>query len=197
MRNVMKGLALALALAVAFTSCAKQPAQEIDAAQAAIESVVDAKGNIYAAEELNKLKSDLQAAMDEINAQSKKFFKKFGPAKEMLAQVVADAEALKAEIPARIEAARAEAELAMSEAKAAWDEAKALLDKAPTGKGTRADIEAMKSDLNGLEAAMAEAQSAFEAEDFMAAKDKAASVRDGAVAIADQVRAAIAKIRGR
>jgi hypothetical protein len=101
----MKGLALALVIVFGLTGCAKQPGQEMDAADAAIQAVVDAKGNLYAAEELNKLKSDLQAAMDEINAQSKKFFKKYGPAKEMLAKVAADAYAFKAEIPGRMEAA--------------------------------------------------------------------------------------------
>ena len=53
-----------------------------------------------------KLNDDLQAAMDEVNTQSKQFFKKFGTAKEMLAKVQTDADALKATIPAKIEAAK-------------------------------------------------------------------------------------------
>ncbi|MFO7732405.1 MAG: hypothetical protein R6X21_02000 [Candidatus Aminicenantes bacterium] len=195
MRNTMKGLALALVVVFAFTSCAKQPAQQMDAANAAIQAVADAKGSIYAAEELSKLKGDLQAATDEINAQSKKFFKKYGPAKEMLAQVVADAEAAKALIPGRIEEARMAAETAIGDAKTAWEEAKALLDKAPAGKGTKADIEAMKSDLAGLEAAMAEVQGAFDAEDYLGARDMAMAVKDKAAAISEQVQAAIAKIK--
>lgn len=193
MKNAIKGLALALAAAVAFTSCAKQPTELMDAANSAIQAVIDAKGQIYAAEELDKLKADLQAAMDEINAQSKKFFKKYGPAKEMLAQVAADAESVKALIPGRIEEARVDAETVIGEAKAAWQEAKALLDKAPMGKGTKADIEAFKSDLAGLEAVMAEVQSAFEAEDYLGAKEKAMDVKDKAAAVSEQVRAAIAK----
>lgn len=197
MKNVTKGLVLALVIVFSLTGCAKQPAQQMDEANAAIQAVVDAKGDIYAAEELSKCRGDLQAAMDEVNAQSKKFFKKYGPAKEMLAQVVADAEAAKAMIPGRIEEARSAAEAAISEAKAAWEEAKALLDKAPTGKGTKADIEAMKSDLAGLEAAMVEIQDAFAAEDYPSAKDKAMGVKDKAAAIAEQVKTAIAKIRGR
>jgi hypothetical protein len=193
MKNAIKGLALALAAAVAFTSCAKQPTELMDAANSAIQDVIDAKGKIYAAEELDKLKADLQAAIDEINAQSKKFFKKYGPAKEMLAQVAADAGSVKALIPGRIEAARMDAETVIGEAKAAWQEAKALLDKAPTGKGTKADIEAFKSDLAGLEAVMAEVQRAFEAEDYLGAKEKAMDVREKAAAVSEQVRAAIAK----
>ncbi len=195
MKNAIKGLALALVAALAFTSCAKQPTELMDAAKSAIQAVVDGKGQVYAAEELGKLKADLQTAMDEVNAQSKKFFKKYGPAKEMLARVAADAESVKALIPGRIEAARAEAETVIGEAKAAWEQAKALLGKAPTGKGTKADIEAMKSDLAGLETVMAEVQGAFEAGDYFGAKDKAAAVKDKAAAISEQVQAAIAKVR--
>jgi hypothetical protein len=139
-----------LLVAFAFTSCAKQPTQEMDAAKAAIQAVVAAKGDVYAKDELKKLNDDLQVATDEVNAQAKKFFKKYGKAKEMLAKVVTDADAVKALVPARIDEAKNAAMAAQTEAKAAFDEAKALLEKAPKGKGTKADIEAMKADLSVL-----------------------------------------------
>ena len=149
MKNIVKGLTLALVVVFAFTSCAKQPTQLMDAAKAAIQGVVDAKGGVYAKDELAKLNGDLQAALDAVTAQSKKFFKKYGPAKEMLTKVAADADAVKALIPGRIAEAKSAAETAVNEAKTAWEEAKALLEKAPKGKGTKADIEAMKADLAG------------------------------------------------
>lgn len=197
MRNVTKSLALVLAVAFTLMGCAKQPAQQIAEAEAAIQAIEDAKGRIYAGEELGKLRGDLQAARDEISGQSKKFFKNYGQAKDMLAEVVADAEAVQALIPGRVEEAKYDAEAAINEAKAAWDEAKALLAKAPTGKGTKADIEAMKSDLAGLEAAMVEAQDAYYAEDFIGAADKAMAITEKASDIAQQIKAAIAKVRGR
>lgn len=195
MRNLTKGLALAIVILFIFSSCAKQPTNELAAAKASIQAVVDAKGSIYAKEELSKLTSDLQAATDEINAQAKKFFKKYGIAKEMLAKVVSDAEAVKALIPARIEEAKTSAQTALDEAKVVWDEAKALLDKAPKGKATKADIEAMKADLAGLETQLTDAQNAFAAEDYFGAKDKALAVKEKANQIKDQVQAAIAKIK--
>ena len=79
MRNITKGLALALIVAFAFTSCAKQPTQLMDQAKAAIAAVQSAKGDIYAKDELAKLNTDLTAALDEVNAQAKKFFKKLIP----------------------------------------------------------------------------------------------------------------------
>ncbi len=197
MKSTMKILALAILVTFAFTSCAKAPTQQMDAAKAAIQGVIDAKGGIYAKDELNKLQGDLQAAMDEVNAQSKKFFKKYGKAKEMLAKVVTDADAVKAQIPARIEEAKKGAEAAINEAKAAFDNAKALLEKAPKGKGTKADIEAMKADLAGLETQMTEVQSAMTAEDYFGAKDKAVAIKDKATAIAEQVQKAIDKVKGK
>jgi hypothetical protein len=197
MKNIVKGLTLALIVVFVFTSCAKAPTQLMDSAKAAIQGVVDAKGGVYAKDELNKLNGDLQAAMDEVTAQSKKFFKKFGPAKDMLTKLAVDADAVKALIPARIEEAKAAAEMTANEAKATWEEAKALLEKAPKGKGTKADIEAMKADLAGLETAMGDVQSAMDAEDYFGAKDKAMVIKEKAAAIVEQVNAAIAKVKGR
>jgi hypothetical protein len=197
MKNIVKGLTLALIVVFAFTSCAKQPTQLMDQAKAAVQSVIDAKGGIYAKDELTKLQGDLQAAMDAVTAQAKKFFKKYGPAKEMLTKVVTDAESVKALIPARIAEAKAAAETSMNEAKTAVEEAKALLEKAPKGKGTKADIEAMKADLAGLETALADVTTAMNAEDYFGAKDKADAIKQKAAAITEQINAAIAKIKGR
>ncbi|NTV81908.1 MAG: hypothetical protein HGA24_10870 [Candidatus Aminicenantes bacterium] len=195
MKNIVKGLALALIVVFAFTSCAKQPTMLMDAAKAAIQGVVDAKGGVYAKDELAKLNGDLQAALDAVNAQSKKFFKKYGPAKEMLTKLAADADAVKGLIPGRIAEAQAAADTAMGEAKAVLEEAKALLEKAPKGKGTKADIEAMKADLAGLETAMADVDAAFAAQDYFGAKDKAMAVKEKGAAIVEQVNAAIAKVK--
>lgn len=197
MKSTLKILALAVLVTFVFTSCAKQPTQLMDQAKAAIQAVETAKGNIYAKDELNKLKADLQAALDEVTAQSKKFFKKYGPAKEMLTKVVADADAVKAQIPARIDEAKKAAEAAINEAKTAYDNAKALLEKAPKGKGTKADIEAMKADLAGLDTQMTEVQNAITAEDYFGAKDKAMAIKDKAAAVAEQVQKAIDKVKGK
>ena len=197
MKNLMKISVLGLLVVFLFTSCAKQPTQQIDEAKAAIDAVVKAGGDIYAKDELKKLNDDYNAAMDEVNAQSKKLFKKYGKAKEMLAKVKTDAESVAQLIPARKEEAKNNALTALNEAKTAFETAKALLDKAPKGKGTKADIEAMKSDLAGLEAQLAEVQASIDREDYFGAHDKAVSIKEKASAISEQVNAAIEKVRGR
>jgi len=197
MKKFFKFLVLGIFAVSLFSSCAKQPTQVIDAAKASIEAATKAGAAVYAADELKKLNDDLQAAMDEVSTQSKKFFKKFGTAKTMLTKVQADADALKATIPAKIEAAKNAAIQAQTEAKAALDEAKALLEKAPMGKGTKADIMAMKADLAGLETSFAEVQGGIDSEDFFGASAKAATIKEKATVISDQVKAAIEKVKGK
>jgi len=195
MKHFTKFLVLAIFAISLFTSCAKQPTEQIEAVKAAIAAVQAEGGDVYAPEELKKLNDSMQAAMDEISTQSKKFFKKFGPAKEMLAGILTEAEAVKAGIPAKKEAAKNAAVLAQTEAKALLDEAKALLDKAPKGKGTKADIEAMKADLAGLETSFAEIQTAIDGQDYFGASGKAATIKEKAMAISDQVKAAMEKVK--
>jgi hypothetical protein len=192
MKGFTKNLVLVLAIAVVLTGC-KQPTQLIDDAKAAIEDVTKAGADKYAADDLQKLNTDLTAALDEVNAQDKKFLKKFGTAKEMLTKLKTDVDALKAALPAKIEAAKNAAIQLQTEAKAAIDEAKALLAKAPKGKGTAKDIEAMKAELTGAETAFAEIQTALDAQDYIGAADKAKSIKEKAAAVTSQVQAAIEK----
>jgi cell division septum initiation protein DivIVA len=197
MKNFFKFFVLGVFVVSLFSSCAKQPTQAIDSAKAAIEAASKEGASVYAADELKKLNDDLQAAMDEVNTQSKKFFKSFGTAKEMLAKVQTEADALKATIPAKKEAAKNAALQAQTEAQTALEEAKALLGKAPMGKGTKADIMAMKADLAGLETSFAEIQTAIGGEDFLGASAKAATIKEKATAISDQVKAAMEKVKAK
>ncbi len=197
MKNLIKVFVLAAFFVSLFSSCAKQPVQEINDAKAAVEAATKEGADVYAADELKKLNNDLAAALDEVATQDKKFFKKFSTAKEMLAKVKADAEALKATIPAKKEAAKNAALTAQQEARAALDEAKALLEKAPKGKGTKADIEAFTADLKGLEDSFAEIQAAIDSQDYFGASNKAASIKEKAASISEQVKAAIEKVKGK
>jgi archaellum component FlaC len=197
MKNVIKVMVLGILVMAVFTSCAKQPAQEINDAKAAVEAAAKEGAGVYAAEDFKKLNDDLTAAMDEVNTQSKKFFKSFGTAKQMLANVKTEAEALAATIPAKKEAAKTAALTAQQEAQAAIDEAKALLGKAPKGKGTKADIEAMNADLKGVEDSFPQVQAAIDQEDYFGAANTANTIKEKAGAISDQVKAAIEKVKGK
>jgi TonB family protein len=103
MKNLIRVFTLVALLAFLLTACAKQPTQEMDNAKAALETVTKAGADIYAKDELKKLNDDLTAAQNEVNAQSKKLFKKYSGAKEMLATIKTDADALVPVIEARKE----------------------------------------------------------------------------------------------
>lgn len=176
------------------TSCSK-PQEALDEAQAAIQAAKSDGADVYAAEELKKLNDDLTAAVDEVETQGKKFFKSYGDSKDLLAKAKTDAEALKASLPERKEKAKNEATSMMEEARVALEEAKSLLEQAPKGKGTQADIEAFKSDLEGLEGSLSEVQGTIDIGNYFGALDSAKSIKEKATGISDQLKLAIEKVK--
>jgi hypothetical protein len=193
MKKLLISLTLVLAMLVVLTSCAKQPTQEMGDSKAAIDAVIADGGEKYANDEVKALNDDLTMAMDEVKVQDGKFFKNYDKAKEMLAKVKSNAEALQAEIPARKEKAMNDATAALDAAKAAVSNANMMLAKAPKGKGTKADIEAMRADVAGIEAALTEAQGMIDSEDYLGATDKANGAKVKADEIADMISQAMAK----
>ncbi|RJQ55027.1 MAG: DUF4398 domain-containing protein [Nitrospiraceae bacterium] len=193
MKKLLLSLTVALTMLVVLVSCAKQPTQEMNDTKAAIDAVIAEGGDKYAAEEVKSLNDQLTAATDEVKVQDGKFFKNYDKAKEMLAKVKADSDALKAEIPARKEKAKNDAVASLEAATTAVSDAKAMLGKAPKGKGTKADIEAMRADIAGLEASLAEVQSLIDGEDYMAALDKANGIKDKAAEVSNQITMAMEK----
>ncbi len=182
-----------LAIAVVFTACAKQPTEEMDAAKAAIDAVVAEGGEKYAADELKALNDEYTNAMNEIKAQEGKFLKNYDTAKQILDSTRQKAESLKADLPLRKEKAKTDAQTTLDAAKTAVADAKGILEKAPRGKGSMADIEALKSDIIGLEEAIIEADGLMDSEDYFAVIDKATGIKTKAEEISTQVTEALAK----
>jgi DNA repair exonuclease SbcCD ATPase subunit len=194
MKNLTKSLILVLTVAVVLVGC-KQPTAQIDAAKAAIDDVLKGGADKYAPEELKTVQADLSKAMDEIAGQDKKFFKKFGTAKEMLVKVKADAESLKAALPAKIEAVKNEAVKLQGELQTAINEVKEMLKKAPKGKGTDKDLAALKGDLDGAETEFAGIQKALDGQDYIGALNMAKSIQAKVTGVKDQIQAALDKTK--
>ena len=194
MRNIIKLSVLGIVVVFLFASCSK-PQQAIDEAQAAMDAAKNEGADIYAAEELKALEDSMASAMDEVETQGKKFFKSYGDAKDSLAQLKADADALKASIPERKEKAKNDAIAMMEEAQAAVAEAKVLLEKAPRGKGTRADIEAFTADLKGMEDSIVSVQEMIDSGDYFGALDSARAIKEKAASISEEITKAIEKVK--
>ena len=180
-------------MATLLVGCAKPPTQEMDAAKVAMDSAVAAGAGKYAVEGLKSLNDAWAAAQDEVKKQEGKLFKNYDNAKAMIAKITADAAALKTEAEQKKEAAKEAANADAAAAAAAIAQAKALLDEAPTGKGTKAEIEALKADLAGIEGSVAEITTLISSEEYFAASDKAKLVSAKAAEISAQVQAAIDK----
>jgi hypothetical protein len=194
MKNTLKFLALSMVTIFLLVGCAKQPTEEINAAKASVDAVVAEGAQKFAADDAKKLNDSMQAAQDEIKVQDGKTFKDYAKAKELLAKVKADAETLKAGLAAKKEEAKKNAAVAQEAAKASVADAKALLAKAPKGKGSKADIEALKADLKGIEDSLAEIKTANDSEDYNAAIEKSNAVKDKAAAISEQIKKAMEKV---
>lgn len=199
MKRLVQYFAYMMLMAVILTGCAKQPTQEIDDTKKAVEAAKAAGSEKYLPDEAKKVNDSLSSALDEIKVQDGKFalLRSYDKAKQMLAAVKSGAEKLKTDTAAKKEEAKKNAISGQAEAKAAVEEAKALLAKAPRGKGSRADIEAMKGDIKGAEDSLAEVQQLIDKEDYLAAIDKAKAIKEKADAISNQIKEALAKVKGK
>jgi endonuclease I len=173
--------------------CAKKPDQDISAAKSAVDALTAKGADKYAGEEMKMINDDLNTAMDEVKTQDSKVMKNYTKAKDMLAKVKADAETLKTKLPMKKEEAKNNALSSEEAAKTAVNEAKALLAKAPKGKGSRADIEALKADVKGLEESIAEVNSAIGNEDYSEAIEKANSIKEKSADVSSQIKQAMEK----
>jgi len=185
-------LTLVLGLAVTVVGCGAPPTADIDAAKTAITAAGAAGAGEYAAPSL-KAAEDAQAALDaELKAQDGKWVKSYDKAKELAAAAKAAGEKAAADATAGKEKAKADATQAVTDAKAALAEAEGLLEKAPKGKGSAADIAAMKTDLATAATTIAEAETALGNEKCLDAKAKAESAKNAATTVKTAVETAIA-----
>lgn len=199
MKKVWKSGFYGLLIMLFLVGCAKQPQENIDAAKKAVEEGKTAGTEKYVPAEAKKVNDNLAAALNEIKAQDDKFslFRNYDKAKEMLAQVKSEADKLKTDVAAKKEEAKKNAQAGQEAAASALKEAKALLAKAPAGKGSRADIEALKGDLKGVEDGLPELQQLIDKEDYLAAIDKAKAMKEKADGVANQVKEAMSKVKGK
>jgi len=191
MRRFMFGFVVAVGM-VTLVACASAPKAEIDAAKAAVDQAAAAGAGEYAGDAL-KAAQDANAALEaEVKAQEGKWFASYTKTNELAAAAKAAGEKAVADAAAGKAKAKEEATMAIADAKTVLGEAQALLDKAPKGKGTAADIEAMKTDLVNATTAITEAEGSLTGERFLDAKAKAESAKTAATTVKTAVEAAMA-----
>jgi hypothetical protein len=182
---------------ILLAGCGEAPVEQIAGTQDAIQKAKSAEAETYATDAYKMAADTLRAAMA-AKEQADSKFKLLRSYKET-ERLAARAEVLanEAASQARAEKERMRGEVAdlLSSTRNALDSAYVALKKAPQGKGSKAEIELMKSELAAAETALTGARTDFEAERFEPAKAKLEAAMDKARGISEEIAAAVAKMK--
>lgn len=197
-----KTLTLSLALLVILSfvvGCAKAPQELVDATKAALQEAKDLEADRYLADEFKAAQDSLNAALAEIERQNSKFAltRNYNVAKRLLDAATNLANATKEKVAAKKDEVKAEAQQITVDLQNALTEAKNLLKKAPKGKEGREALEAMQTELAGVENSLAEVTTLMDNGDFLSAKDKLNAGLAKVKQIIEELNQAIAKRIGK
>jgi hypothetical protein len=174
MKRTLTASTLLAALVVA-AGCAAEPTEQIRSAAEAYQRASTPEVEEYAPDSLRAAR-DTKAQLDaELAAQQEKFalLRSYKKVEELAAATTAASERAQADAQAAREQARADAATAIDRTLTLLTEAREMLAVAPAGKGTQADMMLYKADLDAVEAAVNEAQAAFDAGRYHEARAKA------------------------
>lgn len=190
-------LAFASVAMLAFLSgCGKVPQVQIDAANAAVLAAQAAEADVYVPAEFAALQDSLNAALQEVETQKAKTFKRFGAVTVRLEAIAPAAEIVIANAAAAKEVVRLEATTLFEETAVLLAENVELMKKAPRGKGGAAVLEAIKNETLVIEGSIAEARAMFEQGNYMGARERVKAAKESVLAINTELKDAIAKVRG-
>ncbi|HZL11176.1 MAG TPA: hypothetical protein VFC65_14390 [Prolixibacteraceae bacterium] len=187
----------AMGVAVLFSSCAKVPQTEIDAATASIQEVKDAGADLYVPEAYQALVDSMKSANEKVEVAKAKWFPNYTKAKDQLAVISQMAVDTKAKSETRKVELQAEVEAMIAEVKTLNEENTALIAKAPRGKEGAAALEAIKSDIAVTETTVTEVEALLANGDLIGSNDKIKAAQEKATAIKAELEEAIAKKGGR
>jgi len=175
--------------------CAKPPTDKVSAAEKAVAEARDAGAPQYMPEDLAKVESLLASAKSEIASQESKmaFLRDYSKAEQTLASVPTEAARVVSESAKKKEEAKNASVQAQQVAQAGVKAAADLIEQAPAGKD-RAALEAIKTDVQGLNNSLTEVQAAIDKADYQAAQAKAKAIQEKAQALAAEVQTAIEKV---
>jgi hypothetical protein len=186
-------LAVIAGLTLFSAACAKEPTEALNGARAALEAAQAAGAADYAPEALAAAQTASAALDAELKAQGEKLAltRSYAKATELATAAKAAADAASAAAVSGKEQMKVEATALVAGVRAAIETTKLALAKAPKGKGTAADLEAMKGDIAGVESALADMDSALAAGNFKDAKVKAEASKATLDKVVADVQAAI------
>ena len=179
----------------ALVGCGGEPPQaDLDAAQAALAAAEAAEADKYAGGDLSAAQRAFDDAKTAFDAEAEKMlFKDWESVVPQIADAKSKADMARSSAEAAKAAALAAAEAAISDASMVIQGIRANLEAAPAGKGTEADIEQLRADLDAADADLTAARAAVAAEDFDLATSRAGSAKAAASAVTEGIDAAVAR----
>jgi len=195
MKNrLFTGLA-AVAMVAFLAACGKVPQAQIDATNAAIEAAKAAEANVYLPAEFAAVQDSMNVIQADIETQKSKLFKNFGDVKVKLDETLALANQVAANVGAKKDEVKKEAETLLNDIKAVIDENTKLIPKLPRGKEGQAVIDQIKAELETVNASVVEAQGLYDKGSFMDALNKIKAAKDKADSLNAEIKEALTKAR--
>lgn len=178
---------------LAFSSCAKAPQAEIDAANASMEQAKAAQADIYLEAEFMALQDSMNAVAADIEAQNSKMFGNYDSAKEKLAAIASQGTELVGKTEVKKEEVKEEVAMAQATVAAMMEENQKMVEMAPKGKEGKEAIEAIKSDLATINGSLDEIPALIANNDLIAAQTKANAVQQKAAEINTELKTVLEK----
>ena len=191
---------LLVAVALLFVvGCSKAPEADMQAADVVMQAAMTAEAEQYVPQSYNMALDTLNAAKAAKEEQDSKFalFRSYGKSKEMFIAAKALFEKATTDAQAEKERVRVQVMDMMAKAQTMLDSAVVALEKAPRGKGSKADIELIKNDLESVKIGFAEAKADFDLGKFLAARAKFEAVMGKTQGVMNEIEAAKAKKAGK
>ncbi len=187
------GLIAALLL---ISGCAQPPAEQLAAAQKAVDAAKAAGASDYAKEDFAALEQQLALAKNELTQQDKalSIFRSYSETDKLLIRLVETGGQVAIKAAHNKEAAKTAVLALEQEAQQAVASAKDLMEKAPTGK-ERAALEVIQQDIAGLESSFSAVHQLIAMGDYVGAEAHAKAVKGKGAAVSGEIQRALDKAK--
>jgi hypothetical protein len=192
----VSSLAVALAAFALIVGCSEAPQTQMKASQDAMQQAQLAEAVQYAPATFQVAQDTMNAAQVEMQKQDSKFalFRRYGKSAELFTAAQRLAEKATADAQTAKEQVRKEDSALVVQIDALMVTAKDAYAAAPKGKGTRADLELIKTDLTSTEQAYVAAVAEYTNGSYLTAKTKLEAVVSQLNRIIGEIDAAKAKL---
>lgn len=182
-----------VAIAIVFSGCNKLPQAEIEAAKASLEQAKTAQADLYLQDEFFALQDSLNACVVTAEAQKSKMIGNYKEIKEKLNVITTEGTGLVAKTATRKEEIKSDLASAQAEISVLLQENNQLLEVAPKGKEGKEALDAIRTDIEGINTSVSEVPVMIENGDLLNAQTKVKAAQEKAAAINTELKTVLEK----